>query len=249
VFIYLFLSLPLWWYWGLNSGPHWSHTPNPSAFSLFFSQGLSLLPWLAFDFNYLMSVSLSNWDYRHVPSCSVHIHFYKYGNIFMWHFCHYVCIFWERLLILLAFNVLLDTVYGTFGVFCFVLFCFCDRVLLYNPGWFQTYFVAQASLEPVTILGLRACTTMPILALVLSPPTSRRQYDIPFKKRLRELGKCRVKLRRTLTFKSHAFRHTFYRLCFASIKILLYSPEWKLNWMLYWAPGTFCCLLLFSSTT
>jgi hypothetical protein len=53
-------------------------------------------------------------------------------------------------------------------LFCFVLFCFRDRVSLYSPGCPGTHSVDQAGLElrnlPASasqMLQLKACTTMP----------------------------------------------------------------------------------------
>jgi hypothetical protein len=65
-----------------------------------------------------------------------------------------------------------------FGLFCFVLFwfglvlVFRDRVSLYSPGCPGTHFVDEDGLElrnpPASasrVLGLKACATMPGLAL------------------------------------------------------------------------------------
>jgi hypothetical protein len=55
---------------------------------------------------------------------------------------------------------------GVGFLFCFVLFCFRDRVSLYSPGCPGTHFVDQAGLElrnplasPSQVLGLKACAT------------------------------------------------------------------------------------------
>jgi hypothetical protein len=57
--------------------------------------------------------------------------------------------------------------------FCFVLFCFLDRVSLYSPGCPGTHFVDQAGLQlrnlPASasrVLGLNVCATMPGLKIL-----------------------------------------------------------------------------------